>query len=110
MLKCKKRNTDIIFWKRWKINPSKKNVLDSTKEDYEELKSIDEILTPFEISNYDYEEALSISDKKYFQIRNHIWELCKMNSIVHVSNYNLNLNVSILLIFPLSSLVVMIIF
>ena len=26
------------------LNPSKKNFLDSTKEDYEELKSIDEIL------------------------------------------------------------------
>ena len=40
------------------LNPSKKNFLDSTKEDYEELKSIDEILASLEISKHDYEEAL----------------------------------------------------
>ena len=50
------------------LNPSKKNFLDSTKEDYEELKSIDEILASLEISKHDYEEALSISDDTDFQI------------------------------------------
>ena len=50
------------------LNPSKKNFLDSTKEDYEELKSIDEILASLEISKHDYEEALSISDDNDFQI------------------------------------------
>ena len=39
------------------LNPSKKNFLDSTNEDYEELKSIDEILASSEISKHDYEEA-----------------------------------------------------
>ena len=39
------------------LNPSKKNFLNSTKEDYEELKSTDEILASLEISKYDYEEA-----------------------------------------------------
>ena len=45
-----------------KLNLSKKNILDSTKEDYEELKSVDEILSYLEISKHDYEEELSISD------------------------------------------------
>ena len=48
------------------LNPSKKNFLDSTKEDCEELKSIDEIVASSEISKYDYEEALSISDDNDF--------------------------------------------
>ena len=39
------------------LNPSKKTFLDNTKEDYEKLKSIDEILASLEISKYDYEEA-----------------------------------------------------
>ena len=50
------------------LNPSKKNFLNSTKEDYEELKSIDEILASLEISKHDYEEALSIFDDNDFQI------------------------------------------
>ena len=40
------------------LNPSKKTFLDNTKEDYEKLKSIDEILASLEISKYDYEEEL----------------------------------------------------
>ena len=36
------------------LNPSKKNFLDSTKEDYEELKSIDKILAYLEILKHDY--------------------------------------------------------
>ena len=51
-----------------------------------------------------------VSYKQKLIIRNHIWELCKMNSIVYVMNYNLNLIVLFLLIFLLSFLVVMIIF
>ena len=50
------------------LNPLKKDFHDSTKEDYEELKSIDEILAYLEISKHDYEEALSISDDIDFQI------------------------------------------
>ena len=50
------------------LNPSKKNFLDSTKEDYEELKSIDEILASLKISKHDYEETLSIFDDNDFQI------------------------------------------
>ena len=48
------------------LNPSKKNFLDSTKEDYEELKSIVEIRTSLGISKHDYEEALSIPDDNDF--------------------------------------------
>ena len=50
------------------LNPLKENFFDSTKEDYEELKSINEILASLEISKHDYEEALSISDDNDFQI------------------------------------------
>ena len=50
------------------LNLTKKNFLDSTKEDYEELKSIDEILASLEISKHDYEEELSISNDTDFQI------------------------------------------
>ena len=50
------------------LNPSEKNVLDSTKEDYEELKSIDQILASVGISKHDYEEPFSISDDNDFQI------------------------------------------
>ena len=49
------------------LNPSKKNFLDSTKEGYEELNSIDEILASLK---HDYEEALSITDDNDFQIQN----------------------------------------
>ena len=49
-------------------DPSKKNFLDSIKEDYEELKSADEILASLEVSKHDYEDALSISDDNHFQI------------------------------------------
>ena len=42
------------------LNPSKKNFVDSTKEVYEELKSIDEILASLEISKHHYEDALLI--------------------------------------------------
>ena len=50
------------------LNPSKKNFLDSTEEDYEELKSIDKTPASLEISKHDYEETLSISDDNDFQI------------------------------------------
>ena len=54
--------------------------------------------------------ANEVSYKQKLITRNHIWELCKMNSIVYITNCNLNLIVPILLIFLLSFLVVMIIF
>ena len=74
MLNCKKieqRNNILEKVKNYidnELNPSKKNFHDSTKEDYEELKPIDEILASLEISKHDYEEALSISDDNVFQI------------------------------------------
>ena len=46
----------------------KKKFFESTKEDYVELKSIDQILGSLEISKHDYEEALSIFDDNDFQI------------------------------------------
>ena len=50
------------------LNPSKKNFLDKTKDDFVDLKSIEEILSLLKISSKDYEEALSISDDSGFQI------------------------------------------
>ena len=50
------------------LNPSKKHFLDKTKDDYVELKSIEEIFSLLEISSKDYEEAFSISDDSDFQI------------------------------------------
>ena len=51
-----------------KLNPSKKNFYNTSRDDYEEIKSIDEILEFLEISKFDYEQALSISDDQDFQI------------------------------------------
>ena len=39
------------------LNPSKKNFLDKTKDDYVELKSIEEIFSLLEMSSKDYEVA-----------------------------------------------------
>ena len=48
------------------LNPTKKSFIDSVVEDYQELKSVYEILVFLEISKHDYEEALSISaDNKF---------------------------------------------
>ena len=67
--KIQQRNNILKKMKNYidnELNPSKKNFLDSTKEDCEELKSIDEIVASSEISKHDYEEALSISDDNDF--------------------------------------------
>lgn len=50
------------------LNSSKKNFLDNTKDDYVEMRSIDEILAFLEISKQDYEEVLSILGDNDFQI------------------------------------------
>ena len=50
------------------LNASKKTFLDSTKEGYEELKSIDEIIASLEVLKHDYEEKLLISNENDFQI------------------------------------------
>ena len=55
-----------MHW-QW-VEPSKKNFLDKIKNDYVELKSIEEVLSVLEISSKDYEETLSISDDSDFQI------------------------------------------
>ena len=51
------------------LNTSKKNFLESTKEDDEESKSSSEILAYLEISKHDYEETFAISDDNDFQMR-----------------------------------------
>ena len=61
-------------------------------------------------SSVTYKNVNKVSYKQKLIIRNRIWELCKMSSIVYVTNYNLNVIVSILLTFLLSFLVVMTIF
>ena len=51
------------------LNPStKKNFYDSSRSDYENVKSIDEILASLEISRAEYKAALSISEGKDFQL------------------------------------------
>ena len=50
------------------LNPSKKIFYDNLRDDYEEVKSIYEILEYLEITKCDYEQALSISDDQDFQI------------------------------------------
>ena len=52
----------------YELNPSNKIFLDSTKEGYDELKSIDEIVASLEISKHDSEEALSVSVDNDLQI------------------------------------------
>ena len=49
------------------LNPSK-NFYHSFRSDYENVKSIDEILASLEISRAEYEAALSISGDKDFQL------------------------------------------
>ena len=68
--KMQYRNTILKKVKNYidnELNPSNKKFLDKTKDDYVELKSIEEILSLLEISSKDYEEALSISDDSDFQ-------------------------------------------
>ena len=50
------------------LNPSRKNFLDKTRDDYEELKSMEEILKMLQILKKDYEDALAISDGNDFQL------------------------------------------
>ena len=50
-----------------RLNPSKTNLYDSFRSDYENVKSTDEILASLEISRAEYEVALSISEDKDFQ-------------------------------------------
>ena len=50
------------------LNPSKKNFYDSTRSDYEVVKTIEEILLLLEISKEDYEVALSISEDSHYQL------------------------------------------
>ena len=58
----------------------KKKFFESTKEDYVELKSIDQILGSLEISKHDYEEALSIFDDNNFHIRKRPLNSCFVNN------------------------------
>ena len=64
------------------LNPSKKNFLDATKPDYEELRSIEEILNMLDISKTDYENALSISEDSSYKIH-----LKRMPNSCFVNNY-----------------------
>ena len=49
------------------LNSSKKNFYDNLRDDFEEVKSIDEISEYLEISKFDHEQALSIFDDQDFQ-------------------------------------------
>ena len=66
--KMQQRNNILKKVENYIDNPSKKNLLDSTKDDCEEINKIDEILASLEISKHDYKEALSISEDNDFQI------------------------------------------
>ena len=50
------------------LNPSKKNIYDSTRSGNEVVKTIEEILSLLEISKEDYETALSISEDSDYQL------------------------------------------
>ena len=50
------------------LDPSKKNFYDKSMDNFEELMTIDEILEFLDISKDDYENALSISPDRDFQI------------------------------------------
>ena len=50
------------------FNPSTKNFYDPSKDSYEPALSIDEILSHLELIRAEYEDALSISDDRSFQI------------------------------------------
>ena len=50
------------------LNPLKKNFYNKSRDNYEKIKSADEILEFLEVSKFDYEQALSVSDDQDFQI------------------------------------------
>ena len=50
------------------MNSAQCNIYDHLKEDFQEQKTIEEILDHLNISKNEYERALSISDKDNFQI------------------------------------------
>ena len=51
-----------------KLNPSKTNLYDCFRKDYENVKSLGEILASLTIPGAEYEAALSISEDKDFQL------------------------------------------
>ena len=44
------------------LNPSKRNLYDPARDDFEETSSIEDILISLQITTCDYEAALSMSD------------------------------------------------
>ncbi|XP_066928764.1 uncharacterized protein [Clytia hemisphaerica] len=50
------------------LNPSKRNFFDTEAENYSPVPSIDEVLLALNISKYDYEYALSVSEDDDFHI------------------------------------------
>ena len=69
--KMQYRNTILKKVKNYidnELNPAKKNFLHKAKDNYVELKLIEEILSLLEISSKNYEEALSIPDDSDLQI------------------------------------------
>ena len=45
-----------------KLNPSKRNLYDPARDNFEEASSIEDILISFQITTSDYEAVLSVSD------------------------------------------------
>ena len=45
-----------------KLNPSKRNLYDPARNNFEEASSIEDILISFQITTSDYEAVLSVSD------------------------------------------------
>ena len=64
------------------LNPASKNVIDNSKDDYEQIKFIDEILDDLDIIKSEYENALTISDDDDFQIH-----LRRLPDSCFVNNY-----------------------
>ena len=73
MRQMRSSKTGNICWRKLgnisiQIKYLEKNFYDKSRDDYEEIKSIDKILNFLEISNFDYEQALPISNDQNFQI------------------------------------------
>ena len=50
------------------MNPASENIIDISKDDYDQVKSIDELLDDLDITKSEFENVLIISDDDAFQI------------------------------------------
>ena len=65
------------------LNPASKNIIDNSKDDYEQVTSTDEILYDLDITKSEYENAQIISNNGDFQI-----QLRRLPNSCFVDNYS----------------------